>query len=68
MCSSKPCYSTKISIVREQIRDPRRDDPGALDSRANEQHVREAIERRRCASLHCPIEIIEDATIDQLAH
>jgi penicillin-binding protein 2 len=61
-------YSTKISIVREQIQD--------LDEtiRAlvriaglNEQHVREAIERRRREPSYRPIEIIEDATIDQLA-
>jgi penicillin-binding protein 2 len=61
-------YSTKISIVREQIQD--------LDEtiRAlvriaglDEQHVRDAIERRRREPSYRPIEIIADATIDQLA-
>jgi penicillin-binding protein 2 len=61
-------YSTKISIVREQIQD--------LDEtiRAlvriaglDEQQVRDAIERRRREPSYRPIEIIADATIDQLA-
>jgi penicillin-binding protein 2 len=61
-------YSTKISIVREQIQD--------LDEtiRAlvriaglDEQNVRDAIERRRREPSYRPIEIIADATLDQLA-
>jgi penicillin-binding protein 2 len=61
-------YSTKISIVREQIQD--------LDETIrslvriaglDEQHVRDAIERRRREPSYRPIEIIADATIDQLA-
>ena len=61
-------YSTKISIVREQIQDLDETIRALVRiARLDEQHVREAIERRRREPSYRPIEIIEDATIDQLA-
>ncbi|MGH9313288.1 MAG: penicillin-binding protein 2 [Vicinamibacterales bacterium] len=61
-------YSNKILIVREQIQDLDETIRALVRiARLDEQQVRDAINRRRREPSYRPIEIIEDATFDQLA-
>jgi penicillin-binding protein 2 len=61
-------YSATISLVREQIKDL---DAAirqlAAIARIPEKDIREAVNRRRREPIFRPIEIVEDASIEQLA-